>query len=218
MTITLTACLDKLNEIPLVAILRGITPGEVPDVGEVLVEAGFRAIEVPLNSPDALRSIDLLAKKYGDTICCGAGTVLSPEDVADVADVGGNLIVSPDTNPEVIAKAVEMGLLSMPGFATATEAFAALRAGANLLKLFPAATYGVTHLRALKAVLPESTKVFVVGGIGPVDMVKWFDGGADGIGFGSNLYKPGMTVRETQAVAQSIIDSFVCAPRPAHVS
>ena len=208
MTVMLTEFLNKLNETPLVAILRGITPSEIPDVGEALVEAGFKVIEVPLNSPDALRSIDLLVKKYGDTICCGAGTVLSPEEVTAVADVGGRLIVSPDTNPAVIEKAVELGLASMPGFATATEAFCALRAGASVLKLFPAETYGVTHVTALKAVLPENAQLYAVGGVKPDNMVKWFDAGANGVGFGSNLYKPGMTAEETQRAAQSIVEIF----------
>lgn len=197
-----------LDETPLVAILRGITPGEIPDVGEVLVEAGFKAIEVPLNSPDALRSIDLLIKKYGDSICCGAGTVLSVREVTAVAEVGGNLIVSPDTNPDVIAKTIELGLLSMPGFATATEAFSALGAGASALKVFPAETYGVAHVRALKAVLPKNSQLYAVGGVSPDNMIRWFDAGANGVGFGSNLYKPGMAVEETQRAAQLIVEIF----------
>ena len=208
MTVMPTEFLNKLNETPLVAILRGIIPGEIADAAQVLVEAGFKAIEVPLNSPEAIRSIDLLVKKYGNSLLIGAGTVLSPEEVAAVAEVGGRLIVSPDMNPGVIEKTVELGLVSMPGFGTATEAFSALSAGASILKLFPAATYGTAHLSALKAVLPKNTQLYAVGGVGPSDMARWFEAGASGVGFGSNLYKPGMTVEEVQHAAQSIVETF----------
>lgn len=197
--------LETLDETPVVAVLRGIEPNQVLDVGTALVEAGFKAIEVPLNSPDALRSIDLLVKQYGDSLLVGAGTVLSALEVGAVADVGGNLVVSPDTNPDVIGKTVELGLLSMPGVATATEAFSALGAGADVLKLFPAATYGSAHVAALKAVLPAGTRLYAVGGVSAGNIAGWFDAGVSGIGAGSGLYQPGMTVGETRRAAQSIL-------------
>ena len=157
---------------PIVAILRGVTPGEILAVAGALVAAGIRAIEVPLNSPDALTSIGLLCAAHGDKVLCGAGTVLSPRAVEDVAAAGGRLIVTPNTDPEVIAHAVALGLTVMPGFATPSEAFTAVKAGARQLKLFPAGTFGPGHIRAVRDVLPREVAVYAVGGVGDLRAVQ----------------------------------------------
>ena len=176
---------------PIVAILRGVKPDEVVQIAGALFDAGVRAIEVPLNSPDPFDSVARLSAAYGDRCLCGAGTVLSPADVDKVLAAGGRLIVTPNCDPAVISHAVELGLTVMPGFATATEAFAALAAGARHLKLFPAATYGPAHIRALKSVLPRDVPMFAVGGIGLGELATWLKAGADGFGVGGELYKPG---------------------------
>jgi len=183
----------------LVAILRGIHPHEAVAVGQVLVGAGFRAIEVPLNSPDAFSSIALLAEAFGNHTLIGAGTVLQPGEVDRVKAAGGQLIVSPNSNPEVIRRSKTAGLISMPGFATATEAFAAIGAGADGLKMFPAGTAGAATLGALNSVLPANIPVYAVGGVGPANMEEFAQAGAAGFGLGSNLYCPGDT---PDAVAQ----------------
>ena len=183
------------DEAPLVAILRGVRPDEVVPIAEVLYATGFRLVEVPLNSPQPLESISALRQMEGRMIW-GAGTVLECSQVDDVAAAGGRMIVSPNTNPAVISRAVELGLESLPGFATATEAFAALAAGARRLKLFPAATYGANHLKALKAVLPQEADILPVGGVGPEQMPSWLAAGASGFGLGSDIYRPGMTADE----------------------
>lgn len=184
---------------PLVAILRGLTPAEAPAIGDALVEAGFTLIEVPLNSPDPFDSIRILVDRIGDRALVGAGTVLTTEDVARVADVGGTLIVSPNTNTDVIRASVARGLISMPGYFTASEGFAALAAGATALKLFPADGTTPAYLKAQRAVLPKTTKMLAVGGITPENMADWRAAGADGFGLGSNLYRPG---KSADAVAQ----------------
>lgn len=178
---------------PLVAILRGVRPDEVVAIGAALLDAGVLTIEVPLNSPDPLDSVARLARAFGDRCLVGAGTVLRPDDVAAVQAVGGRLIVTPNTDVAVIERAVALGLRTAPGFATASEAFAALAAGAAALKLFPASTYGPAHLRALKSVLPPSVPVFAVGGVGAGDMAAWRAAGAAGFGIGGELYRPGDT-------------------------
>jgi 2-dehydro-3-deoxyphosphogalactonate aldolase len=176
---------------PIVAILRGVKPDEVVAVAEALHDAGVRVIEVPLNSPEPLESIARLSRALGDRCLCGAGTVLTPEQVDAVKAAGGRLIVTPNTDPAVIARAVDQGLVAMPGFATASEAFAAIKAGARSLKLFPAATYGPGHLKALKSVLPAAVPVFAVGGVGPAEVAAWRAAGADGFGVGGEIYRPG---------------------------
>jgi 2-dehydro-3-deoxyphosphogalactonate aldolase len=192
---------EALNTCPLIAILRGVRPDEVLDHAHALIGAGLRAIEVPLNSPDALVSVARLAGAVGDDCLCGAGTVLTASQVEEVAAAGGRLIVSPNTAPPVIARAIELGLTPIPGFATATEAFAAIDAGARHLKLFPARTYGPDHLRQLRAVLPAVVVVLAVGGVGPADLTTWRAAGAGGFGLGSELYRPGQTPADTAAKA-----------------
>jgi 2-dehydro-3-deoxyphosphogalactonate aldolase len=183
---------DALAEAPLVAIIRGVRPEEVLDVAEALYAGGVRVVEVPLNSPDPLESISRL-KAFSRKLVHGAGTVLRPGAVDAVAQAGGRIVVSPNADPAVIRRAVERGLAPMPGFASATEAFCALDAGAKYLKLFPASTYGPAHLKALKAVLPPDAVVQPVGGVRPEDMAEWWAAGARGFGLGSELFRPGFT-------------------------
>jgi 2-dehydro-3-deoxyphosphogalactonate aldolase len=195
---------------PLIAILRGIRPDEILDVAQALFDAGIRGIEVPLNSPEPLVSIQRLTDKYGAECLCGAGTVLKPDQVEAVARAGGKLIVTPNVNPVVIRRSAELGLHTVPGFATATEAFAALEAGATALKLFPASTYGVQHLKALRAVLPP-IKVFAVGGIGVRTMPEWIEAGVDGIAFGSEIYAPNRPAADVGQRAKAIVEAWTQA-------
>ena len=176
---------------PLVAIIRGVTPGEVEAVGDALYEAGIRIIEVPLNSPEPLKSIALLAKRFADRALVGAGTVLTTAQVQDVKDAGGQLIVSPNTNTDVIAAAVAAGLVSSPGYFTPSEAFAALAAGAHALKLFPAEAATPAMVKAQRAVLPKDVPLLVVGGVKADGLRPWLQAGANGFGLGSGVYKPG---------------------------
>ncbi len=181
---------------PLVAILRGVRPDEVEGVGEVLADAGFTLIEVPLNSPDPFDSIARLARRLEGKAMVGAGTVLDPAEVARVRDAGGELIVSPNTDIAVIDATVKAGLVSLPGYFTPSEAFAAARAGAHALKLFPAEAASPKVLKAQRAVLPPSLPVLVVGGVTPEGMDTWKAAGASGFGIGSALYAPGLDLAE----------------------
>ena len=185
---------DTVTE--LVAILRGLTPARAPEVGAALVGCGFRTIEVPLNSPEPFETIKLLTQAHGTGCLIGAGTVLTPAEVDRVHAAGGRLIVSPNCDADVIRRALELGMRVMPGIATATEAFTAVEAGATDLKLFPATTYGPKHLKALKSVLPKHVRVFPVGGIGAQDIAAWLGSGADGFGFGGELFSPAYTLPE----------------------
>lgn len=196
---------EQLAACPLIAILRGIRPDEVEPVGAALVAAGIRVIEVPLNSPDPLHSIARLAARFGQQATVGAGTVLDPADVPRIAAAGGRIIVSPDARPPVIAAAAAAGLVSAPGFFTPTEAFAALAAGAHVLKLFPAEAASPAVLKAQRAVLPGDTRVLVVGGVTPEGMRGWLDAGAGGFGLGSGLYSPGRDADEVGARAQAYV-------------
>jgi len=198
-----------LAQCPLIAILRGIRPEEAAAAGEVLVDAGFTLIEVPLNSPDPLRSIAILAGAVGDRAVVGAGTVLSCSQVADVAAAGGRLVVSPNTDPAVIAATVEAGLASVPGFLTPSEAFAAHAAGATALKYFPAEASSPSILKALKTVLPSGVPVIVTGGITPDKLALWRASGASGFGLGGALYRPGIALGELKRHA----GDFVLASR-----
>jgi 2-dehydro-3-deoxyphosphogalactonate aldolase len=196
----------RLAECPLVAIIRGVTPDEAEAIGAAIVEAGIRILEVPLNSPDPLASIERLAKRFGDTALIGAGTVLDPANVARVRDSGGRIIVSPNTFPPVIEATAAAGLVSLPGFFTPSEAFAALRAGATGLKLFPAEGAIPAVVKAQRAVLPREVPLLVVGGISPGNMQPWIEAGADGFGLGSGLYRPGQSAEATSARARAYVD------------
>jgi 2-dehydro-3-deoxyphosphogalactonate aldolase len=180
---------------PLVAILRGVRPDEVEDIGAALAEAGIAIVEVPLNSPDPLDSIARLAQSFGDRLLIGAGTVMTPAQVAQVAEAGGRIIISPHADVAVVRAAKALGLLSCPGMFTPTEAFAALAAGADALKLFPAEAASPAVLRAIRAVLPPETLVLPVGGVAADNMAAWRAAGASGFGIGSSIYKPGDTAR-----------------------
>jgi 2-dehydro-3-deoxyphosphogalactonate aldolase len=193
---------------PVIAILRGILPADSLAVGEALLDAGISVIEVPLNSPEPLDSIALLQREFGADALIGAGTVLSAQQVAEVAAVGGQLIVSPNVNIEVIARARALGLESLPGFLTATEAFTAAAAGAAHLKLFPASSMGLSHLKAIREVLPPSIEVWAVGGAGAHDLSRWLHQGARGIGVGSSLYKPGDTAAVVGPRAHALIEAW----------
>lgn len=197
-----------LEPLPLVAILRGLTPDESVEIGRVLVEAGFRMLEVPLNSPQPFESIRRLADALGDEYLVGAGTVLDAADVAKVADAGGRLIVMPHADVAVIRAAKAAGLFSVPGVATPTEAFAALGAGADALKLFPAEQSSPAVLKAWRAVLPKSLAVLPVGGIAPDNMGPWLAAGANGFGIGSSLYAPGRPASEVAARARAFADAW----------
>ena len=194
-----------LNECPLIAIIRGVKPDEAEAIGDALEEGGIRIIEVPLNSPEPLKSIELLSRRFGERILVGAGTVLDSADVGRVKDAGGRIIVSPDTNIEVISAAAMAGLVSSPGYFTPSEAFAALRAGATALKLFPAEAAGPAVLKAQLAVLPKGIPVLPVGGIQPDNMRPWLDAGASGFGLGSGVYKPGQSAAETLQKARAYV-------------
>ncbi|HET7812101.1 MAG TPA: 2-dehydro-3-deoxy-6-phosphogalactonate aldolase [Steroidobacteraceae bacterium] len=196
---------------PMVAILRGLTPQRAPETGAALVAAGFRLIEVPLNSPQPLDSIKLLAQAHGATCLVGAGTVLTVADVEAVHAAGGRLVVAPNCDARVIRRALDLAMRVMPGIATVTEAFTAVEAGATELKLFPAATYGPRHLKALKSVLPKHVKIFPVGGIGSQDIGAWLESGADGFGFGSELFTPAYTLAELTKRAQSLTEALRAA-------
>ena len=194
-----------LAECPLVAILRGLTPDEAEAIGAALVEAGFRLIEVPLNSPQPLDSIARLVTRFGETATIGAGTVTAVSQVAEVQSAGGTLIVSPNADPRVIAATAAAGLISLPGFLTPSEAFAALGAGAHALKLFPAEAASPAVLKAQRAVLPGDVPILPVGGIDPGKMAPWLAAGAHGFGLGSALYRPGLTAAEVSERAQRFV-------------
>jgi 2-dehydro-3-deoxyphosphogalactonate aldolase len=197
-----------LDPLPLVAILRGITPGEAADVGDVLVEAGFRILEVPLNSPDALRSISLMQERFGDRALVGAGTVLSPARVDEVAAAGGKIIVMPHADVAVIRAAKAAGLYCLPGVSTTTEAFAALDAGADALKIFPAELIGPRVLKAWRAVLPKDLALLPVGGIEPGNMAAYVAAGANGFGIGGALYAPGRALGDTTTRAHAFAQAW----------
>jgi 2-dehydro-3-deoxyphosphogalactonate aldolase len=194
-----------LDECPLIAIVRGIAVEEAEAIGDAVREAGIRIIEVPLNSPEPLVSIERLARRLGDSMLVGAGTVLTVRQVADVKQAGGRLIVSPDTNADVIAATASAGMVSCPGYFTPSEAFRALESGATALKIFPAEGASPAVLKAHLAVLPRDVRVLAVGGIQPDNMRPWLDAGAGGFGLGSGLYKPGRSAAETLERARAYV-------------
>lgn len=197
--------------LPLIGILRGISPREAVEVGEALLAAGIERIEVPLNSPDPLESIRRLAEALGDRALIGAGTVLTPGQVRDVFAAGGRLVVSPNCRPAVIEESRRLGMESWPGVATPSEAFDALDAGASGLKLFPAVQVGIEGMRAMRAVLPPGTLLYAVGGIGVDNFADWRAGGIDGAGLGSALYTPGLTAAEVGERASSLVAAWQAA-------
>ena len=194
-----------LARCPLVAILRGIKPDEAEAIGEVLANAGIAIVEVPLNSPDPLVSIARLQARFGQTMLVGAGTVMSEADVDAVHSAGGRLIVTPHSALDVIRAAKSKNMIACPGFATPTEAFASLAAGADALKLFPAEAASPAVLRAIRAVLPPGTMVLPVGGIDATFMKPWRDAGAAGFGIGSSIYKPGDTPAVVEEKAKALL-------------
>ena len=190
---------------PLVAIIRGVRPDEAAAIGDALFDAGIRIIEVPLNSPEPLRSIAALAQRLGDRALVGAGTVLEARQVADVRSAGGHLVVSPNTDPRVIGATVAAGLVSCPGYFTPTEAFTAIAAGAHALKLFPAEAATPALLKAQRAVLPRDLPILIVGSVKPEGMAEWRDAGADGFGLGSGVFRPGDSAAQVLEKARSYV-------------
>ena len=196
---------------PIIAILRGVRPAEVVAIARVILAAGIDKIEVPLNSPSPLESISAIADAYGNQALIGAGTVLTVAQVQQVSAAGGQLVVSPNSDPAVIAATIAAGMQSWPGIFTPTEALAALQAGATGLKLFPGGMASPTGLKAMRAILPLGTQVYAVGGAGPENFAEWIAASADGFGLGSAIYKPGDTAKTVSAKAQAIVAAFDAA-------
>jgi 2-dehydro-3-deoxyphosphogalactonate aldolase len=197
----------------IIAILRGITPAEAEPVCEALLEAGLTMVEIPLNSPQPMHSIGLLAKKFGSAATIGAGTVLTPQEVRDVADAGGRIIVSPSFDAEVVAETKTQKLASWPGVLTPSECFAALKAGADGLKIFPCSVAGPEGIKAMRAVLPPKTLVYAVGGAGPANFATWFAAGVNGFGIGTALYQPGRPIAQLRQAARDIVAAYDAAHR-----
>nr|WP_318380357.1 2-dehydro-3-deoxy-6-phosphogalactonate aldolase [uncultured Enterobacter sp.] len=196
------------TKLPLIAILRGITPEEaLAHVGAV-IEAGFDAVEIPLNSPQWEKSLPAIIDAWGDKALIGAGTVLKPEQVDQLHRMGARLIVTPNIQPEVIRRAVSYGMTVCPGCATASEAFTALDAGAQALKVFPSSAFGPDYIKALKAVLPPEIPVFAVGGVTPENLAQWLNAGCAGAGLGSDLYRAGQTVERTAQQAKAFVKAY----------
>ncbi len=198
---------EALNASGIIAILRGVTPQEAVAVGQVLYDAGIRIVEVPLNSPDPFTSIAALSKAFGPRMVVGAGTVLSVQDVNMLKDHGGQISVSPDSNPDVIARARAVGMEPLPGVFTPTEAFSAIRAGAMHLKLFPAEAASPATVKAWKAVLPKHVQIHAVGGVTASNMTEWLACGVKGFGIGSSLYKPGKSLADVSAAAVELVSA-----------
>lgn len=200
--------IDALGAVPVIAILRGISPRDAPGIAAALLEGGVHCLEIPLNSPSPLESLAAVRASVGERVVLGAGTVLSPEGVRAAADAGARFIVSPNTDPAVIAETRRVGLWSLPGFFTASEAFAAIAAGADALKLFPAEAAAPAMLKALLAVLPKSVAVLPVGGITPAALPAWRAAGARGFGAGSALYRQGDDPRQVEKQARAFVTAW----------
>ncbi|WBG92555.1 2-dehydro-3-deoxy-6-phosphogalactonate aldolase [Pantoea piersonii] len=196
------------TELPLIAILRGVKPDEVLAHVGAVIDAGFDAVEIPLNSPQWEKSIPLILDAYGDKALIGAGTVLKTEQVDTLAQMGSKLIVTPNIQPELIRHAVSLGMIVCPGCATASEAFNALDAGAQALKIFPSSAFGPGYIKALKAVLPEDVPVLAVGGVTPENLAQWLDAGCAGAGLGSDLYRAGQPVERTAQQAAAFVQAY----------
>lgn len=197
-----------LQATPLIAILRGLSPDQAEEMADILVEAGFGIIEVPLNSPEPLKSINIISQKYGDQILVGAGTVLSAADVDDVAMAGGQLIVAPNMNEDVGQASLSADLTWCPGVMTPTEAFAALKLGTETLKLFPCEMIPPQAIKAMRAVLPKNAKLYAVGGINPQNMVIYHAAGASGFGLGSALFTPNMDLMHVKQKATELMTAY----------
>lgn len=207
----MTASAEKyFSESRLVAILRGLTPDDAAAIGDAIVNAGWRCLEVPLNSPEPLKSIQLLTQRFGDKVLIGAGTVLSAAEVEAVAKAGGKLIVAPNTDPEVVAAAQALNLVVIPGVYTATEAFAAYKLGVRYLKLFPADSAGPAYIKALKSVLPKEAKIIPTGGISVDTIARFHEAGCHAFGVGTQLYKPGAAANDVAKRAEAL--TAACAP------
>lgn len=202
---------NYFSQSPLIAILRGIRPDEIIGYAKAIVDAGWRCIEVPLNSPSPLESIRILRDCFGDDILIGAGTVLTVKDVQAVIGAGGRLIVAPNTDPAIIAEAIKNDAVIMPGFLSATEAFQAYDSGARFLKLFPADAMGPSYIKAIRSVLPQDARIIPVGGVTPETVAAFRDAGSYAFGVGSQLYKPGMAVDETGMRAKAF--TLACKDR-----
>jgi 2-dehydro-3-deoxyphosphogalactonate aldolase len=197
-----------LRDLPLIAILRGITPVDAEGAVDTLEQAGWRVVEVPLNSPDALETLSRMVKRAGDRMLIGAGTVLTVAQVDGIAKAGAKLMVAPNCAPDVIRAAKAKGLITAPGVATPTEAFAALDAGADALKMFPGELLPPPAVKAWRAVLPPETLLLPVGGVAPDNIAAYLKAGANGFGIGTSVYKPGMTMAEMAARATALADAF----------
>lgn len=197
-----------LQDLPLIAILRGITPAEADQALDALEESGWRVVEVPLNSPDALTTLKRMVVKGGERLLVGAGTVLTVDEVTAIADTGAKLMVAPNCNPAVIRAAKARGLWTAPGVATPTEAFAALEAGADALKMFPGESLPPQAVKAWRAVMPKGTLLLPVGGVKPDNIAAYRQAGADGFGIGTSVYKPGMTIPEMKRAAQDLASAY----------
>lgn len=195
----------------LIAILRGIEPSQVHDITQVLIDAGITKIEVPLNSPEPFQSIEKMVTAFGAQATIGAGTVLTQNEVKTLGELGCQMVISPNADPDVITATNAAGMLSYPGVFTATECFSALKSGADGLKFFPAFKLGLDGFQALKAVLPKSVNTYAVGGVGAPDFAAWKAAGVTGFGVGSNLFKPGMTVADIKLNATALVNAYDAA-------
>lgn len=199
---------EKIEEMPLIAILRGISPNEVDAVSDILVEKGFTFLEIPLNSPGWQESLSSISKRHGNNIVLGAGTVLDPDDVAKVRDAGGSTIIAPNMNEAVIRKTKELRLISAPGCYTPSECFNALSYGADILKIFPAETLGIPFIKGISAVLPEGTKICPTGGLHAGNIADFVNAGVFAMGLGSALYKPGKLLSDVEQDAERFVTAF----------